>query len=197
MSVFFRSNIYAAHYPRVFKCCSIALLNNRKPPTEAKLKALKCGLTYWTLDLSVKQLSDPICLPSRTANASQLLKKCMNRGVSVFQSLQPPHGRLMAASQQPMKHVAWDFYKLQSGQKPWRSIWRRCCARWLRNRAVCFCELQGTAVLQAVPEPSCFPRTPHALCNPPACYEHEVNKTLGHHKSLANDMSGTEIRQPE
>lgn len=124
-------------------------------------------------------------------------KSAWTEGSVFFESLQPPHGRLMAASQQPMKHAAWDFYKLQSGQKAWRSIWRRCCARWLRNRAVCFCELQGTAVLQAVPEPSCFPRTPHALCNPPACYEHEVNKTLGHHKSLANDMSGTEIRQPE
>lgn len=35
------------------------------------------------------------------------------------------------------------------------------------------------------------------LCNPFALYKHEVNKTLGHHKSLANDMSGAELKQPE
>lgn len=48
----------------------------------------------------------------------------------------------------------------------------------------------------AVPVLSCLPIC-HALCNLPACYEHEVNKTLGHHKSRANDMSGAEIRQAE
>lgn len=40
-----------------------------------------------------------------------------------------------------------------------------------------------------------FHVSPYAwsLRNLPACYEHEVNKTLGHHKSRANDMSGAEI----
>lgn len=138
----------------------------------------------------------PYVCPVVQQTQASYRKSAWTEGSVFFESLQPPHGRLMAPSQQPMKHTAWDFYKLQSGQKPWRSIWRRCCARWLRNRAVCFCELQGTAVLQAVPEPSCFP--PYTTCPmQSACYEHEVNKTLGHHKSLANDMSGTEIRQPE
>lgn len=40
---------------------------------------------------------------------------------------------------------------------------------------------------------SCFPIR-RALRNVPASYEHEVNKTLGRHKSQANDMSGAEIR---
>lgn len=54
----------------------------------------------------------------------------------------------------------------------------------------------GLAALRAAPALSCLPIR-HALCNPPACYEHEVNKTLGHHKSPANDMSGAEIRRAE
>lgn len=54
----------------------------------------------------------------------------------------------------------------------------------------------GLQPCKAVPALSCFSLR-HALCNLPACYEHEVNKTLGHHKSQANDKSGAEIRQPE
>lgn len=63
-------------------------------------------------------------------------------------------------------------------------------------RAVAEKKLFISAALRAAAPPrlSCSP-VPHALCNPPACYDREVNKTLGHHKSAANDMSGAEIRR--
>lgn len=54
---------------------------------------------------------------------------------------------------------------------------------------------RGLQPCEAVPALSSF-HIRRALCNLPACYEHEVNKTLGHHKSPANDMSGAEIRRP-
>lgn len=62
-------------------------------------------------------------------------------------------------------------------------------AKWLFTSG----ELLRTAALQS------FHVKParHALRNLPARYEREVNKTLGHHKSPANDMSGAEIRRAE
>lgn len=132
-----------------------------------------------------------MCLHSYTAEASQLFG-----GTFFFFRLseQPLWCRLMVMSWQAVKHTTLDFCRLLSGQKFRAAIWKLCSSRWQKHAAVYFCELPGTAVLQAAPVLSCFP-IPHALCNPPACYDHEVNKTLGHHKSLANDMSGAEIRQ--
>lgn len=65
----------------------------------------------------------------------------------------------------------------------------RGAAKWLFTSG----ELLRTAALQS------FHVKParRALRNLPARYEREVNKTLGHHKSLANDMSGAEIRRAE
>lgn len=58
--------------------------------------------------------------------------------------------------------------------------------------AVYFCELLRTAALHRVTPLSCPPYAePDVIC--PPCYEHEVNKTLGHRKSRASDMSGAEI----
>lgn len=186
--------------PVLSESLSVAPLNTRTAQTEAESKTFKSGLTYWTLDLTVKQLSDPICLSSHMAKASQLLRKCMNRGVNVF---------FQGLNQVCNLHIEdwwlphdsrWNarpgiFLNFRSGQQLWPSIWRRCRARWLKYSAVYFSELLGTAALRAAPALSCFPIR-RALCNLPACYEHEINKTLGHHKSLANDMSGAEIRQP-
>lgn len=83
--IFLSSNsISCVQWLGLFESLSIATLNTRKPPTEAESKTFKSGLTYWTLDLTVKQLSEPICLPSCMAMASQLLRKCMNRRSMCF-----------------------------------------------------------------------------------------------------------------
>lgn len=62
-------------------------------------------------------------------------------------------------------------------------------AEWLFVSVNCW----GVQLCRAVTLLSCFPIR-RTLRNLPASYEHEVNKTLGHHKSRANDMSGAEIR---
>ena len=123
----------------------------------------------------------------------------MNRGVNVFfsQRLNQVCDLHMEDWWLPHDSQCYtqpgSFVNLAAAVQPWSSIWRSGWARWVERRAIYFSELPGTAALRAL---SCFPIR-RALCNPPACYEHEVNKTLGHHKSLANDMSGAEIRQPE
>lgn len=79
-----RNGIAPVAHAGPFESPSIASLNTRKLPTEAESKTIKSGPTRWTLDLTVKRLSDPICLPPRAAEAGQLLRKCANRGVNVF-----------------------------------------------------------------------------------------------------------------
>lgn len=57
--------------------------NASKPPTEAESQTPKNGLTHWTLDLTVKQLSDSMCSPSCTGE-SIIEKVHEQRGQCVF-----------------------------------------------------------------------------------------------------------------
>ncbi len=130
---------------------------------------------------------------------SQLFRQCMNTGVNVFFPRLNQVGDLHITNWLLPHEDQWNtqsgvfvnFPVAGSAGPQFEGG-----ARWLKCRAVYFCKLLGTAALQSSPSAFMFPIR-HALCNLPACYEHEVNKTLGHHKSLANDMSGAEIRQPE
>lgn len=55
--------------------------NHQQKPNPRRLKV---DWLNWTLDLTVKQLSASMCLPSCMALVSPLLGKCTNRGVTVF-----------------------------------------------------------------------------------------------------------------
>lgn len=131
--------------------------------------------------------------------ASQLFRQCMNRGVNVFFQRLNQVCNLYITDWWLPHDSQWNAQSgtfVNFGVAGSSGSRFEGGARWLKYRAVYFCELLGTAARQSSPSAFMFPIR-HALCNLPACYEHEVNKTLGHHKSLANDMSGAEIRQPE
>lgn len=90
-----------------------------KAPADVKSETFK---TYLLLTLLSSSCQTPYVCPLIQQKQVNYWKSARTEGLVFFESLQPPQCRLMAASQQPMKCVAWDFYKLQSGQKPWRSI---------------------------------------------------------------------------
>lgn len=90
---------------------------------------------------------------------------------------------------QPLEYSAGVFVYFRAAGCSGPSVWRRRFSQV----AVYFCELLRTAALHRVTPLSCPPYAePDVICPPPS-YEHEVNKTLGHRKSRASDMSGAEI----
>lgn len=89
---------------------------------------------------------------------------------------------------QPLDYSAGVFVYFRAAGCSGPSVWRRRFSQV----AVYFCELLRTAALHRVTPLSCPPYAePDVIC--PPSYEHEVNKTLGHRKSRASDMSGAEI----
>lgn len=163
---------------------SIAFLNTRKPQTGAGFRTFKAGWLTGLLTSLPSSCQTPYVCPliwQRQVNywenawteGQWVLFLRLNQVCDLIVDWWPPHD-----IQQNTQ--AGFFCKLLSSRQPWPPFGRGCCARWLQHRAVYFCKLVVAATLQAVTMLSCFPIR-HALCNPPACYEHEINKTLGHH----------------